>query len=348
MRQLSQDQKAEMRASLLEVMEGTFPAVPRVTIPDSIKAEPWFNESGIGRILRLYYFPGCEMRGHNGKSPPAFMSWLMDEQAGKLNPEVTVIGGTSGNWGMASGLIAPMFNVKNFAAVIERSVPEGKQRQLRMAGAKIEFAPDGVPGTRYVYELADQHPGQYHVIDQYVHPGSIIGHRWSMNHIFREMNRLGETPSLFSAVTGTTSTLMAAGQYLKPRYPGMKILGVASMSNKEKVPGSRSPEKLAELESLPGHFEYKKVIDFPLVTSVKKLEVYELNSEFYQQYSRSYGPTCVLDMLGTMHFIRDYWMERRNFDGLLNNVGEIVAVLFFMDMHLMYGDDPEYLDTFDK
>ncbi|HUZ93274.1 MAG TPA: pyridoxal-phosphate dependent enzyme, partial [Candidatus Paceibacterota bacterium] len=270
-----------MRANLLDVMEYGLPRLTRLPIPDRVQAEPWFRESGADRILKKYAFLGSEIRAHNGKTPPAFMAWLMDEKAGMFNESKMIIGGTSGNWGMASGLIAPMFDVKGFSAVIESTVPAGKQRHLLASGAEIILAPEGVSPNEYARELVDRHPEKYHWINQYVHEGSIIGHRWSMDHIAKECDRLGITPTLFGAVTGTCSTLMAADRYLRKseKFRGLKIFGVASMSKKEKIPGSRSPEGLNELRKLPGSFRYENVIDFPLVTSVSRRETYALNAD---------------------------------------------------------------------
>jgi cysteine synthase len=351
MRKLTLWQKEEMRRNLMDVMERDLPPLMRIPIPDRIKAEPWFKESGAENILKKYAFLGAEIRAHNGKTPSAFMSWLIDENAGKFNKDVLVIGGTSGNWGMASGLIAPMFDVEGFAAVIEKSVPAGKQNHLLASGAEIIFAPDGVSPIDYMYELAEKFPERYHLINQYVHRGSVIGHKWSMDHIAREFERFDMVPTMFGAVTGTCSTIVAADRYLRGlNFPKMKIFGVASMSKKEKVPGSRSPESLYELKKLPGSFRnmVDDVMNFPLVTSVPRAEVYRLNADFYQQYYRSFGPTSVLLEAGSYHLLRDYWMEHGNFDGLdlVNEDGYIVMVSFFMDMHLPYLDDPEFLTAF--
>lgn len=347
MRKLTQPQKDEMRRKLLDTMEYGLPRLRNIPIPDRVKAEGWFQESGLEKILNKATFPGAEIRAHNGKTPAAFKAWLMDEAAGKFNKDVMVIGGTSGNWGMASGLIAPMFDVKGFSAVIERSVPEGKQNHLRLSGAEIIYAPEGVPPSDYVYELVEKEPEKYHLIDQYVHEGSILGHKWSMDHIAKELVRLGKTPTMFGAVTGTCSTLMAASRYLKAeKFPELKIFGVASMSKKEKVPGSRSPEGLDELRKLKGSFRYENAIDFPLVTSVTRQEAYDLDADFYQQYYRSYGPTSALLEAGSYHLLRDYWKEHGNFNALRNENGEIVMISFFMDMHLPYADDKEFMAAF--
>ncbi len=346
MRKLTQSQKDEMRARLLDIMEHRLPPLRTILTPDSTKEEPWFRESGIEKILKKYAFFGAEMRAHNGKSAPAFMAWLMDEKAGKFNKDIMVIGATSGNWGMASGLIAPMFDVKGFSAVIERTVPKGKQNQLIAAGAEIIYAPDGVSSIEHAQALAEKYPEQYHFINQYIHEGSVLGHKWPMDHIARELARLGETPSIFAATTGTCSTIMAAKRYLKSGFPQMKILGVASMSNNEKVHGSRSPEGLAELKKFPGSFQYEDIVDFPLMTGITKREAYVMSAEFYQQYYHSLGPTSMLLEAGTYRFLKDHWERHGNFDALKNKNGEIVMVSFFMDMHLPYLDDPDVLAAF--
>jgi len=348
-----------MRENLLNVMDHDLPPLGKVPTPDRIRAEPWFRESGIEDLLRQrrfkkYAFLGSEIRAHNGKTPPAFGAWLMDEKAGKFDKDRTNIGGTSGNWGTASGLIAPIFDVAGFSAVIEKSVPVGKQHHLGLSGAGIIYSPDGVSPSDYVYELADKEPDKYHLIDQYVHPGSVIGHKWTMDHIARELVRAGDTPTMFGAVTGTCSTIMAAGRYLRDeKFPGLKIFGVASMSEEEKIPGSRSLVGLGKLRKLKGCFRYEEVIDYPLrdgkpvlVASVPRKEVYALNADFYQQYNRSYGPTSVLLEAGYYRVLRDHWEQHGNLGALMNENGCIVMVSYFMDMHLPYSDDQEFLAAF--
>jgi cysteine synthase len=339
MRNLNPNEKLERRRRVLHLVERDLPSLRRVPIPKSVREADWFRSANIENILKVYAFPGFGMGTFSGKIFPALEAWLMDEAAGKFESNPIVIGATSGNWGKDSALIAPMFSVKGFRAVVNKSIPKGKLVHLRAHGAEVEFAPEGIPATDYVYKLAKL-PG-YHLIDQYVHEGSISGHRWSMGHIAREMeDKMGSDSFIFGAVTGTTSTLMAADRYL----PNAQLFGVASMSRKEKVPGSRSPEDLDELKRIGG-FPYQTVLDFPLITTVTRAEAYAVNVDLVQRALIPVGPTGALLEAGFYHLLRGR-IESGELDALKNESGSIVAVLFFMDSWLPYLDDPEYASYF--
>ncbi|MHB8660442.1 MAG: PLP-dependent lyase/thiolase [Minisyncoccota bacterium] len=345
MTQFTEAEKKTRRKQLFALLEQELPPLAEVPIPDAVKEASWFKDSGIQKILSVYAFVGGRMRAANGKLPAVFKAWLIDEEEGKFKNRPIVIGPTSGNWGLVSGLVASVFNVKGFKAVIGSDVPEGKRAHLQTSGAGIIVAPEGVSPIDYANKLAKK-PG-YHLINQYTHRGTYEGGKWTMSHIDRELRGMKKKPSIFAAVTGTCGTLMAADLYLrKARHPKLKIFGVAAMSKAENVPGSRYPEKLAALKKIGG-FPYEEIIELPLITSVTRDRAYALNAELYQKYFFSVGPTAALLIAGFYDRLREHY-ERGTIDSLKNKDGKIVAVLYFMDMHLPYLGDPEYLKFFQR
>ncbi|HVM76751.1 MAG TPA: pyridoxal-phosphate dependent enzyme [Candidatus Paceibacterota bacterium] len=323
------------------------PSLAEAPIPAYVRRKEWWIETPhIEERLHPIVFAGGKIDGYNGKAPAAIMPWEIDYRAGKINPDIVVGGSTSANWGLCSGLVSHVYPAKHFLAFLNpKKVPKGKQDQLLATGAKIEPVPDGAIPTEYVYEYAEKHK-DFHLIDQYVHPGSVLGHKWSMDHIARELVRMDRTPTLFGAVTGTCSTLLAAHRYLRlEKWQGLKIFGVASKSEKDKVPGSRSRQGLEELMRLPGSFVKQvldEVLDYDLIESIGKDFVYPLNRQFYQKWNRPYGPTSVLLMAGFYELLDRIWKEKGNFSSVMNECGEIVCVMFFMDLLLPYLDDPEF------
>lgn len=339
MRKLNAGERLAMRSQVLDLVERGLPPMLLMPIPEVVKTYSWFKESEIEKILRIYALPSFRMHTFNGKLQPALGALLIDEAAGKFNEETNVLGASSANWAAQCGFLKPIFNFKDFYGVIDASVPQGKREHLEASGAKILVAPKGVASTDYVYELV-QRPN-WHLIDQYVHPGSIQGHKWTMDHITREMWRINQPPSFFGAVTGTCSTLMAAKQYLQPEFPGVKIWGVASMSEDEKVPGSRSLEGLEKLRRIGG-FRYETAIDGDLITSVSRDEAFEANAELVQRYFITAGPTGALLLVGVYHRLCQHWIRYGNFDALKNGAGFVVGAIFIVDMHLPYLGDSHY------
>lgn len=343
MRQLKEKEKRAIRKQFLDLLEHGLPPLLRLPIPDTVKAESWFKDSGIEKILSVYAFEGGKIRAANGKLPSVLKAWLIDEEEGKFKNRPIVIGPTSGNWGLVSGFIAPLFNVAGFQAVVGSDVPDGKLVHIKSSGAQVIVAPKGMSAIDYALELGKK-PG-YHLINQYTHRGTYEGGKWTMDHIRKELRRLGEKLSIFAAVTGTCGTLMAADLYVrKAHQPALKIFGVAAMSKEEDVPGSRYPEKLAALKKIGG-FPYEKIIELPLITSVTRDRAYALNAELLQEHFLSVGPTSALLIAGFYDRLREHY-ERGTIDSLKNEKGKIVAALYFMDMHLPYLEDPEYLKFF--
>lgn len=345
-------EKAAIRQRILEFVENNLPRLIPVPVPCSVKGASWFRKSGIIESVKVFAFPGFQLGVFSGKLMPALKLWLEFEEAGRFQGHPIVAGATSGNWGKDSALLSQMFSVKSFVAVVNSNTPRGKLLHLQAAGAKITIAPPGIPATEYVYEIAKK-PGVV-LLDQYVQDGSIQGHRWTMRHVDREMKRLRQNGDLlgsgynFGAVTGTCSTIMAAHRYLKPitKSKYIKVFAVASMSREEKVPGSRSPEELDELEPIGG-FPYKTALDFELVRDITRRKAYEMNAERLQQSLLPVGPTSALLEAGFYHLLRCK-VEADRVCELMNEEGEIAVVLMWVDSYLAYLDDPEYLSFFSR
>lgn len=345
MRQLTEAEKKATRKQFLDLLEHGLPSLIEVPVPNAVKVAPWFKDSGIQKKLSVYAFEGGRIRAANGKLPAVFKAWLIDEKEGKFDNRPIVIGPTSGNWGLVSGFIAPLFTVAEFEAVVGSDVPEGKLTHLKSSGAKVIVAPKGMSAIEYALELGKK-PG-YHLINQYTHRGTYEGGKWVMDHIRRELRRRKKKLSVFAAITGTCGTLMAADLYLrKAHQPTLKIFGVASMSKVEDVPGSRYPEKLAALKKIGG-FPYENIIELPLITTVTRDRAYALDAELLQEHFLSVGPTAALLVAGFYDRLREH-VERGTVDSLKNKEGNIVAVLYFMDRHLPYLEDPEYLKFFES
>ena len=358
MRKLDEADRKAMRKHVLGIVENGLPPLKWMPIPSFVKSQPWFIESNAARMVRIYALSAGDMEIFNRKLPPALKACLMDEEEGKFTPETIVFGNSSGNWAAQMALIAPMFPFKEFRPIIDvRSVPKGKIEHLEANGVEDDIpVPEGSVGTDYAYELVGT--PHYHLIDQYTHQGSILGHKWTMDHIICDLPRLlrqeweshrkwiGKNFSLTAAVTGTCSTVGAMKQFLFPAFPGMKVWGVASMSKQEKIPGSRFPGALNELKHIGGGFDYENAIDGDLITSVTLDETYSLNAELARQYFIDVGPTGALLLAGVWHRIGEYWMTHGSFSGIQNDAGIVLGCIYTVDQRLPYMDDPKYRKYF--
>jgi cysteine synthase len=329
----------EMRQHILIMMKTALPPLMKVPVPQRIQKQDWFRDLRIDLDLEIFGLPLFRLETLNGKAIPLFKTFIIEEEIGHFENRPIVIGATSGNWGISGGLLAPMFNIARFQAVIDAKTPLGKQAHLKASGAEVILAPEGVSPIIHAEELG-RWPG-HRTVNQYTHEGSIHGHLWTMNHVRREMDAMNVAPSIFGAVAGTASTIMAAQRYLQPLFPAMKIVAVASMSDAEKVPGSRSPHGLAELKDIGG-FPFEETIDFPIVTSVPRAEAFETSIELIRSFI-SAGPTGGLLISGFFHLLgAQAHKGKAALDALRNDQGKIVFVPVFMDTFLPYLDQPEY------
>ena len=360
MRKLDEADRKAMRKHVLGIVENGLPPLKLMPIPSFVRSRSWFIDSDAERKVVICALSAGDMEIFNGKLPPALKACLMDEEDGGFTPETIVYGNSSANWATMMAALAPMFPYKEFRPIIDKkSVPQGKIDQLEANGVNLEhvlWVPEGAIGTDYAYELVGT--PNFHLIDQYTHQGSVLGHRWTMDHIIHNLSAfahrvwrshhalIGKDLSFAAAVTGTCSTVVAMKRFLQPAFPSMKVWGVASMSNKEKIPGSRSPEKLSELKSIGGGFGYQDAIDGDLITSVTLDETYSLNAELARQYFIDMGPTGVLALAAVWHRIGGYSMTHGNFDGLLNDAGIVLGCIYTVDKRLPYLDNPEYRKYF--
>ena len=311
------DRKA-MRKHVLGIVENGLPPLKWMPTPSFVRSQPWKKAA---EKVRICILSAGDLEIFNGKLQPALMACLMDKADGKFTPEAIVYGNSSANWAAMMAAIAPMFSYKEFRPIIDRSVPKGKIDQLEANGVdpeKILWVPEGSVGTDYAYELVGT--PNFRLVDQYTHRGSVLGHKWTMDHVIHDLPRLmrheyahnrvwiGRNLSFAAAVTGTCSTVAAEKEFLKPAFSGMKVWGVASMPGKEKVPGSRSRQKLDELKRIGGGFDYENVIDGGLIESVTLDEAYSVNAEIVSPHFMDVGPTVALEVTGVWHRLGEYWM----------------------------------------
>ena len=347
-----------MRKHVLGIVENGLPPLKWMPAPSFVKSQPWYVESKAAEKVRICVLSAGDMEVFNGKLQPALKSSLMDEEDGKFTSETIVYGNSSANWAAMMAAIAPIFSYKEFRPIINRSVPKGKIDQLEANGVKeILWVPEGSIGTDYAYELVET--PNFHLIDQYTHRGSVLGHKWTMNHIIHDLPRLmrheyrrsdvwiGNSLSFSAAVTGTCSTVAAMHEFLRPAFPRMKVWGVASMPGKEKVPGSRSKAKLDELAHIGGGFNYESILDGGLIQNVTLDETYSVNAEIVSPNFMDIGPTGALLIAGVWRRIGEYWMDhKQSFDGLLNDADIVLGCIYAVDKRLPYLDDPGYRKYF--
>jgi [CysO sulfur-carrier protein]-thiocarboxylate-dependent cysteine synthase len=159
------------------------------------------------------------------------------EQAGKLQPGQTLLEPTSGNTGIALGMIARRKGYK-LVVVMPENVSEERRQLLRLYGAEI-VGSDPTKGSNGAIEvahaMADADPTLY-MLDQYANDAN-----WQAHYETTGPEIAAALPDVdvFVAGLGTGGTLMGVGRYLKEHNPSVRVIA-AEPDQGELVSGLRS------------------------------------------------------------------------------------------------------------
>src|SRR6266542_2304188 len=144
------------------------------------------------------------------------------EKAGRLAPGATLLEPSSGNTGIALGLIARVRGYHLVVVMPENTSLERRQ-VLEAYGAEVVLSPadEGSNGSiRLAQRLAGEHP-DWVMLYQYGNPANAEAHYETTGpEIWRDLPEMTH----FVAGLGTTGTLMGVGRYLKEQKPGVEIV----------------------------------------------------------------------------------------------------------------------------
>jgi cysteine synthase B len=143
------------------------------------------------------------------------------EAAGLLRPGTTILEPTSGNTGIALGLVARRKGYK-LTVVIPDNASEERIRLLELFGAEIVFSP-GDRGTNGAIEVARRlaKDDRYFMPFQYGNPANVHAHEEGTGEeIVRDLPEVTH----FVAGLGTGGTLTGVGRRLHRHDPNVKVI----------------------------------------------------------------------------------------------------------------------------
>jgi [CysO sulfur-carrier protein]-thiocarboxylate-dependent cysteine synthase len=159
------------------------------------------------------------------------------EADGTLVPGRTVMEPSSGNTGIALGMVARIRGYP-LKIVMPENVSIERRQALEAWGAEIIATPgeEGSNGAvRRAEQLADEHP-DWVFLHQYANEANPTAHfEGTGPEIWRDCPQLTH----FVAGLGTTGTLMGVGRYLKERNPSVKVVAIEPPVG-ERVEGLRN------------------------------------------------------------------------------------------------------------
>jgi [CysO sulfur-carrier protein]-thiocarboxylate-dependent cysteine synthase len=159
------------------------------------------------------------------------------EADGTLAPGRTVMEPSSGNTGIALGMVARIRGYP-LKIVMPENVSVERRQALEAWGAEIIATPgeEGSNGAvRRAEQLADEHP-DWVFLHQYANEANPTAHfEGTGPEIWRDCPEITH----FVAGLGTTGTLMGVGRYLKERNPSVKVVAIEPPVG-ERVEGLRN------------------------------------------------------------------------------------------------------------
>ena len=148
------------------------------------------------------------------------------EEAGQLKPGMAILEATSGNTGIGLALVSA---VKGYELLLTMSEAVSVERRKILAayGAEFLLTPGdlGTDGAiERAYDLADQQPDRYLLVDQYNNPANPLAHYLGTAPEIWEQTE-GRITHLIAAL-GTTGTVMGCSRRLKEENPEVKVIAV--------------------------------------------------------------------------------------------------------------------------
>lgn len=194
------------------------------------------------------------------------------EKSGALKPGGTIVEGTSGNTGIALALVGAARGYKVILTMPETMSTE-RRVLLRAYGAEIVLTP-GSEGMRGAVEKAQELVANTENsiwAQQFANPANPAIHRATTGEEI--WNDTEGTVDIFVGGIGTGGTITGAGQLLKERKPGLKVVAVEPKDSAILNGGAPGPHKIQGLGAnfVPEVLDtsvYDEVLDATLEDSV--------------------------------------------------------------------------------
>jgi cysteine synthase B len=164
--------------------------------------------------------------GGSVKDRPALSMIQAGLASGALRPGKTIIDATSGNTGIAYGVIAAALGYP-VKLCLPDSASQERKRILAALGAELVITPgdEGTDGAiRRVHEIVAAEPEKYFYPDQYSNPANWQAHyRTTANEIWEQA---GGKITHFVAALGTSGTFVGTTRRLRELNPSIRCISL--------------------------------------------------------------------------------------------------------------------------
>ncbi len=174
----------------------------------------------------------------------AALSMIKDaKKRGVLKKNGTIIEPTSGNTGIAIGMVAAVMGYRTIFTMPD-SMSLERRKMLKMYGAEIVLTPgsEGMTGAIQKAKALQAEIPDAIILSQFTNEANVNAHRKTTGpEIWVDM---GGRIDFFIATVGTGGTLMGAASYLKEMNPSIKIVAVEPVDSPVLSGGKAGPHKI--------------------------------------------------------------------------------------------------------
>jgi len=176
----------------------------------------------------------CEFMNPGGSVKDRMATYIIDDAEDRklIKKGDTLIEATSGNTGIAFAMLAAERGYK-MKIVMPSNMSEERKQMLKFYGAGlIQVEAGDFDGAIETRDTLAESFGWFNC-NQFHNPLNILAHYNTTGpEINKQFRKLTSTdykstwPQAFVAGTGTGGTIMGCGEYLKEKFPGMRLIAV--------------------------------------------------------------------------------------------------------------------------
>jgi cysteine synthase len=192
---------------------------------------------------RVNIYAKLEMLNPTGSLKDRIALYMIEaaEKRGELRPGMTIIEATSGNTGIALGMVAAVKGYKLRLFMLESKTIE-RRKLLKFWGADLVLTTKDDPDSHIwtAKALAEKEPDKYFYINQNENDDNCMAHyHGTGREIAEQMKSVGPVDAIVTGF-GTGGCIMGIGRWFREHGIPTRLIGVEPATSKEGIDGLKN------------------------------------------------------------------------------------------------------------